>query len=141
MPSVLVLHILAVGLWLGCLATEIFFEKLMERDESARVFVSQLHDRVDRFVEGPAFVVTGVTGFILAQDTVWTPALIAKVGFGIAAILLNVWCVKIVVDRAAAAQEGRWPDWARIDRLQHKVGGLVAVLLVAATVTAIARLV
>jgi hypothetical protein len=141
MSSVLVLHILAVGIWLGCLATEIFFEKLMERDESARLFVSLLHDRVDRFVEGPAFVATGLTGFVLALDAAWTPVLIAKVGFGLAAILLNVWCVKIVVDRAVAAREGRWTDWAGIDRSQHKVGGLVAVLLIAATVTAIARVV
>ena len=140
MSFVLALHILAVGIWLGCLATEIFFEKLMERDESARLFVSLLHDRVDRFVEGPAFVVTGVTGLVLTQDAVWTPALIAKVVLGASAILLNVWCVKVVVDRAAAAGEGRWQDWVRVDHLQHKVGGLVTVLLIAAVAMAITRI-
>ena len=141
MRSLLVVHVLSVGLWLGCLATEIAFEKLMEADEAARGFVSALHDRVDRFVEGPAFVLTLVTGLMLAWDVTWTPGLVAKVGLGGAAIGLNVWCLKIVFDRADAAREGRDDGWRRIDALQHKVGAGVAILLVAATLVALGRLV
>ena len=141
MSLVLLVHILAVGIWLGCLATEIFFEKRMEAEAGARLFVSHLHDRVDRFVEGPAFVVTAATGAWLVRDATWTPLLAAKVGLGGAAILFNIWCLKIVFDRAAAASAGRWDDWAAIDRLQHKVGGLVTVLLIAAAVVALVRVV
>ena len=141
MSIVLLVHVLAVGLWLGCLATEIAFEKLMARDESARPFVSLLHDRVDRFVEGPAFVVTAITGAILVPGAAWTPTLVLKVALAAAAVLFNIWCLKIVFDRAAAASAGRWDDWAALDHVQHKVGGLVTLLLIAATVVALVRVV
>ena len=141
MSLLVVVHVLAVGLWLGCLATEIAFEKAMEGDVAARGFVSRLHDRVDRFVEGPAFVAVAVTGLALLPQAAWTMGLMVKIGLGAAAVLLNVWCVKIVFDRADAAREGRDDDWGRIDRLQHAVGGGVTVLLVAATIVAVARVV
>lgn len=141
MSPILVVHVLAAGLWLGCLATEIAFEKAMESDPTARDFVSRLHDRVDRWVEGPAFVVVAATGVWLALHAAWTPLLIAKVAIGATAVGLNVWCLKIVFDRADAARDGRQDDWRRIDDLQHRVGAGVAILLVLTTLVALARLV
>ncbi|MDK9695022.1 MAG: hypothetical protein OEL76_01365 [Siculibacillus sp.] len=141
MSSVLVVHILAAGLWLGCLATEILFEKAMAADAAVRGFVSELHDRVDRFVEGPAFVSTFASGAWLALDAVWTAALVAKVAAGLAAVGLNVWCLKIVLERADAARAGRWDEWERIDRRQHVVGTAVTLLSIAAAGLALARVV
>ncbi len=141
MSLLLVVHVLAAGLWLGCLATEIAFEKAMEGDPAARDFVSRLHDRVDRLVEGPAFVIVAATGLVMLPQAVWTTGLVVKIGLGGVAVLLNVWCLKIVFDRADAARQGCGADWERIDRLQHVVGGGVAVALVAAAIVAVARVV
>lgn len=139
MSFLVTVHVLAAGLWLGCLATEIVFEKAMAADTAARGFVSLLHDRVDRFVEGPAFVVAFASGVWLALDVAWTAALAVKVACGLAATGLNVWCLKIVFDRADAARDGRWAAWEAIDHRQHVVGTGVALLLVAAAGIALAR--
>ena len=133
MSALVLVHVLAVGVWLGCLATEIVFEKAAAGDEALRPFLSRLHDRVDRFVEGPAFVVTAASGLALWAGTTTTVLLAVKIAVAVATILLNVWCVRIVFDRDRAAREGRWADWGRIDHLQHKVGGGVAIGLVVAT--------
>lgn len=139
MSFLLVVHVLAAGLWLGCLATEIAFEKAMAVDAAARGFVSRLHDRVDRFVEGPAFVTVLASGLALLPQVALTPGLLIKIGLGGAAVVLNVWCLKIVFDRASAAREGRVADWERLDHLQHRVGGGVTLLLVAAVLVGLGR--
>ena len=134
-----VVHILAVGLWLGCLATEIAFEKAMAADAASRLWVSRLHDRVDRWIEGPVFVVVAVSGAVLALRTPLTPLLAVKIGLGVAAVAANVWCLRLVFDRRAAAEAGDWAAWAAIDRRQHAVGTAVTVLLLAATGVALVR--
>ena len=138
MSATLVIHVLAAGLWLGCLATEIAFEKAMATDPSARGFVSRLHDRVDRFVEGPAFVVVAASGaMLLAGGVVLDARMIVKIALGTAAVLANIWCLGLVLARARVARLDPTGDaWVATDRRQHLAGTVVTVLLLATTLAA-----
>ena len=49
-----------------------------------------------------------------------------KIGFGLVAIGTNIYCVRLVFRRAAAAASGQWQEFSRLDRLQHKLGAGVA---------------
>lgn len=135
-----VLHVLAAGIWLGCLATEIAFEKAMAADVSVRDWVSALHDRVDRWIEGPAFVVVAVTGLALSGGDGVTGWTLAHALVGAIAVAANVWCLAVVFSRARASNDGDVEAWFRADRMQHRLGTIVTVAMVAALVLAFARL-
>lgn len=133
------LHLVAVGVWLGCLATEIAFEKAMGTEAAIRQWVSALHDKVDRWVEGPAFVAVAISGAVLLGRTPWTPGLAIKVALGLGAVIANVWCLHLVLARQRAARAGIGPAWVDIDRRQHKWGTAVVVLLLATLLAAAIR--
>lgn len=135
----LVVHILAVGAWFGCVATEVAFERTMGSSEADRLRISTLHDLVDRYVEAPAFIIAALSGAVLSFNTIWTAGLVAKIGVGLVAVVANVWCMKLVFDRARAAKEGRFEDWVAIDHAQHKWGGVVALGLVVTIAIGILR--
>ena len=138
MSVTLMIHVLAAGIWLGCLATEIAFEKAMAADPSVRGFVSRLHDRVDRFVEGPAFVAVAASGaMLLVGGGALGTVMIVKIALGTGAVLANVWCLGLVLARAEAARHDPSGDaWIALDRRQHLAGTVVTVLVAAATLAA-----
>lgn len=58
--------------------------------------------------------------------------MLAKIACGLLAAAANVYCVVLVLRRAAAAGAGRWDEFARLDRRQHKFGALVLLGILAA---------
>jgi hypothetical protein len=133
MKSVLPLHLVSVGLWLGCVLTEALFERaLLGKGRDAEAILASLHKRVDLFVEIPAFVAVVITGAFMLPSAALTPAFIAKVGFGFVAVLANAYCVWLVFRRHAFSSAGDWASFARADQLQHKIGGVVLVCLLVA---------
>ena len=124
----LILHLVFVGLWLGCVLTEALFERaLLGKGRDKELLLAQLHQRVDIFVEIPAFVVVLVTGGFLLLNATPSVALVVKVGFGVLAIAANVFCVWLVFRRSAHASNGDWAAFERADHLQHKIGAVVLV--------------
>lgn len=120
------LHLLAVGLWLGCVLTEVLFERaLLAGGPEQHLSLARLHRRVDLVVEIPAFVLVLASGAFMLAAAVPGPLLQAKIGFGLLAVAANVGCVRLVLRRAAAADAGRWAEFARLDQLQHKLGAVV----------------
>jgi uncharacterized membrane protein YdfJ with MMPL/SSD domain len=101
------------------------FEHGGEAGAEARRLVSRAHWRSDRAVEIPAFVGVLVTGAIMAGSVPMTPLLATKIGFGLAAILVNVYCVLLVFRRLKAAEAGDDAAWAAIDARQHRFGAVV----------------
>ena len=55
-----------------------------------------------------------------------------KVGFGLLAIAANVYCVWLVFKRQAYASTGDWTAFEKADHLQHKIGAVVLVAILAA---------
>ncbi|MBI4987040.1 MAG: hypothetical protein HZC24_17265 [Rhodocyclales bacterium] len=134
MKSILLLtHIAAVGIWTGCVVTEALFERaLLGKGKPQELILVTLHKRVDLCVEIPAFTIVLVTGaFMVAGADIAQPFLV-KIGFGISAIVANIYCVWLVFRRAAAAHADRWDEFARLDHLQHKFGAVVLLAIIVA---------
>lgn len=129
----LVTHLSSVGIWLGCVLTEGLFERaLIGKGRPQELVLAQLHKRVDLFVEIPAFLVVLITGLAMLGSAGGTMLLYAKIGAGLTAIAANVYCVRLVFRRAAAAHRGKWDRFAEIDRRQHLHGAIVLLAIVAA---------
>ncbi len=122
----LVIHLVFIGVWLGCVLTEALFERALlgQGRDQERILV-RLHKRVDLMVEIPAFVIVLITGALMLSNATPSTALYAKIGFGLLAIAANSYCIWIVFRRARAANDGQWERFAHLDHLQHKVGALV----------------
>jgi hypothetical protein len=122
----LILHLLFVGIWLGCVLTEALFERaLLGKGRAQELILVVLHKRVDLLVEIPAFLVVLITGGLLLAGSGVGTLLQLKIGFALLAIAANVFCVWLVFLRARAAENGDWTTFAALDHLQHKFGAVV----------------
>jgi uncharacterized membrane protein len=124
----LMIHVAAAGLWLGCVLTEVLFERaLLDRGPEARRWLAGLHKRVDTWIEVPAFSVVVITGGLLlpVQGMPGSGLVQAKIAAGLLAVVANGWCVYLVLQRHTHAEAGRWADFERVDRQQHLVGAVV----------------
>lgn len=126
------LHLLSAGLWVGCVATELVFERLLAGQPAQQAALGELHRRVDWAVELPATALTLVTGLLLWRG-VPTDALLGwKMVAGAVAVLANLWCMRSVLQRARAGSAGDAAAWAAADHDQHRRGaGVVLGLLLA----------
>lgn len=129
---ILLIHILAIGIWLGCILVEAAFEHRLPKTETQQRAVADLHVIVDVWIETPAFLLVLVTGSLLLLDAPLGPALTWKVAISFAAVALNAWCVWLVFRRRALFRADRLAEAAKVDHLQHKAGGLLFVLILAA---------
>jgi hypothetical protein len=119
-------HLVFVGLWLGCVLTEALFERaLLGQGRGNELILARLHKRVDLFVEIPAFVMVLLTGGALLAQTAATPLLHTKVGFALVAIAANIYCVYLVFRRERFAANNQWADFEATDHKQHKFGAVV----------------
>jgi hypothetical protein len=132
--TLLSLHLLFAGIWIGCVLTEALFERvLLAGDRAAHLTLSSLHVRVDKYVEIPMIVGVLLTGAVLwSQGHRAGASFHLMAGAGLVAIAANLHCVGIVFKRHRAALAGNWPEFDRLDHLQHKVGGVVLAGLVVA---------
>jgi hypothetical protein len=130
--TVLLVHLVFVGVWLGCVLTEALFERALlgQGREQERILVG-LHKRVDLWIEIPAFAGVLISGGLLLSQATWNATLQAKIVLGLVAIAANIYCVGLVFRRAKAADSGDWSRFEALDHLQHKWGAvvLVAILL------------
>lgn len=142
MPAWLsLLHASLAALWLGCVLTEVFFERtLLAAGPAQHRLLAQLHRRVDLWLELPALLGVAVTGGLLLAGRSGTDALLGwKLAAGIAAVACNLYCVVLVLRRAACAEAGDATGFARLDRAQHRWGAGVLVALLAALTLALLR--
>lgn len=133
-------HLAAAGLWLGCVCTEVVFERALASDP---LRLAQLHRRVDAAVELPACLVvllTGLAMLTLRGRAPWDAWLAAKIALGAVALAANAMCARLVWRRATCAQAGDTQGFATADRRQHRWGAVVLAGLVAALALGLRRL-
>ena len=131
-PSLLLIHLLALGIWLGCILTEAAFEHTLPKDEIFERAVARLHVLVDVWIETPAFVVVLVSGALMLADSPGDTTFQIKVALGLVAVAINVWCVWLVFRRRALFERGEHAAARVVDNLQHKAGGVLLAVILAA---------
>lgn len=133
------LHLLAAGIWLGCVLVEVAFERALAEPSDYRLVLANLHDEVDKIVEIPAFSVVLLTGTImlgnlLANGATISGLLLTKIAIGITTVLINIYCARLVFERKRLAEEGDDAGYQLIDDKQHKWGALVLIGVVTAMI-------
>ena len=89
MTLLLFIHLLAIGVWTGCVLTEVVCEIGQKNALFKDNYIASLHWNIDKFVELPAILVALITG-VLMLDTAPNDAVISfKVIAGLAAVCLN----------------------------------------------------
>ncbi len=126
----LLLHILALGVWFGCIATETVFEHTTGTVPGMEEAIARLHVKVDLWIETPAFTAVLATGAWLYSTTPVTPMFTAKIWIGVAAIAVNVICVWLVFARDRAYAARKRGHALQLDHWQHKAGGLQVLLII-----------
>ncbi|MGJ4952072.1 hypothetical protein [Bradyrhizobium sp. HKCCYLS20291] len=124
------LHIMSLGIWIGCILTEAAFEHMTGKIHP--VAIARLHVAVDTYVETPAFLAVLATGIGLLASANPSPVFWVKIGIGLIAILTNVACVGLVIARDRAFRRDAVADARLMDRWQHRLGGVLALMIVAA---------
>ncbi len=137
---ILIAHLLLAGVWLGCVLTEVFFERaLLGQGHVPEQILARLHKRVDMAVELPAFVLLTCLGMLLLRDATLDVLLAVKIACATVAVLANIWCIRLVFQRAAAAEAADWARFRRLDHQQHKVGAVVLLGILLALAIGLAR--
>ena len=131
--TVLLIHLVFIGIWLGCLLTEALFERALlgQGPYQERILVG-LHKRVDVWIEIPAFIGVLISGAVLLGEAVWSPVLLLKIMCGLIAMAANVYCVGLVFRRAQAVDAGDGATFKALDHRQHQWGAVVLVGLLLA---------
>ncbi|GAA5315137.1 MAG: hypothetical protein AseanaTS_03410 [Candidatus Pelagadaptatus aseana] len=125
--AILFFHLLAVGIWAGCIAIEVVCELGQKHAGVAENYIATLHWNIDRFVEIPAIIVTLATGILLYQNVAATPLLQYKIYAGAAAIVLNSVAAYTVYRRYQAFAVQDESRYLYFHRLHERVGiGCVA---------------
>jgi hypothetical protein len=95
-----VIHLVVLSLWGGVVATEAVIEIYPFRERALHPATIRFHYWIDLLVELPLVLAVIATGVALAVSLDrLTPLHVVKLGFGAAAITVNLVCIAIVVRR------------------------------------------
>jgi hypothetical protein len=104
--GLLLLHLVGIGVWMGCVAVEILIEVRRSNSTEQHFDTAALHQQIDLLVEVPALLLVACTGVAMLMEAKLTALLIIKVVFAVVAIISNAVCVWIVFKRQQATKIG-----------------------------------
>lgn len=106
MSVLLVIHLIALGIWIGVVGAEFAIEFDGMRDEKSRIRASKMHYQTDIWIEIPAFTTVLVTGLLMLTESHFSGVFLYKVIFAVLAIAFNLICVYAVWKRRHYALRG-----------------------------------
>lgn len=106
MHFVQTLHVLFVGIWLGCVGVEFILENAPRFYPELKRIVPALHYKIDQYVELPTVMGVLVSGFWVVRMQPFSKWLAIKVIAGLIAVLANLLCWIPVSRRKQAAERG-----------------------------------
>jgi hypothetical protein len=100
-------HLIMLSLWGGVVATEAVIELYPFRQRELHAATIRFHYWIDLLVELPLVlaVITSGVALLWLTDPV-TPLHFLKVGFGGAAVAVNLFCIVVVVRRGRRLERG-----------------------------------
>ncbi len=134
MPLVLFIHLIAIGIWAGCVATEIVCEIGQKNMAYKQSYIAKLHWEIDKYVEIPAILVCTITGVIMLQNVIWSPILITKVAAGVLAVLFNSIAAYTVYMRYHYFTKDNESGYIKYHKLHERIGIVCVLAIVVALV-------
>ena len=123
MNAILFIHLITIGIWAGCVATEAVLEIVLEKQPPHESGLALIHAKIDRFVEIPAIAVALATGgHMLHQQTSWDSLLIAKVSLGMSAVVLNTIAAFTVQRRLQCLKVNDMAGYELFNRWHERIG-------------------
>lgn len=122
MPALLFIHLIAIGIWAGCVATEAVLELALGHQPPQHSGLAALHAKIDRYVEIPAIVVALLTGGAMLHHASWDALLMAKVTLGASAVVLNTVAAFTVHRRLQCLQAQDMAGYARFHTWHERIG-------------------
>lgn len=102
-----VAHLVFLGLWGGAVLVELVIELHARGMASREPVAAELHFWIDLLIELPLLLAVLVTGFALtARQPAFSGLLLAKIALGLTAILANLICVGVVIQRRREVRRG-----------------------------------
>lgn len=100
MTSLSIAHLILVSLWGGVVLAETVLELGFQRNTQNLPLLARIHFWIDCLIELPILVGVLVTGIWLAsQRFPWGHLLQIKMGAGLIAVFINLYCVTQVIQR------------------------------------------
>ena len=99
MSLVLVVHLIALGIWIGVVGAEFAIEFDGMKDDESYIRASKMHYTTDIWVEIPAFTTVLITGLMMLDESHLAGMFLYKVIFAVLAIIFNIVCVVAVFKR------------------------------------------
>lgn len=99
MGLILIIHLIALGIWIGVVGAEFAIEFDGMKDDESYIRASKLHYITDIWVEIPAFTTVLVTGLLMVNENYLSGVFLYKIIFALLAITFNVICVYAVFQR------------------------------------------
>jgi len=132
MEPLLFAHLIAAGIWAGCVATEVVLELALKHVPPNTSPLAALHAKIDRFVELPAILISAVTGAALLERASFDLLLGIKVVFGVSAVVMNLVAAFTVDRRLKCLQAGDMAGYARFNVWHERVGVICILSIVGA---------
>ena len=132
MSSILFIHLLAIGIWVGCVATEVVCEFDQKHAKLNESYIAALHWKIDKYVEIPALSITCLTGLVMLPGNTWTLLISIKMLAGVSAAILNTVAAYTVYQRYKYFSLKDEEKYLRYHKLHEHIGvGCVLSLAVA----------
>jgi len=132
MTLTLFIHLIAIGIWAGCVATEVVCELEQKHVKFKDSYIASLHWSIDKFVEIPVIFIAAITGYLMLNGVVFDSLLTVKVSAGVLAIIFNLIASYSVYKRYKCLVADNEAGYLKYDLIHERIGvGCVLFILVA----------
>lgn len=122
MTLILFIHLIAIGVWAGCVATEVVCELEQKHVKFKESYIASLHWSIDKFVEIPAIIITGITGYLMLDDVVFDSIITLKISAGVLAIAFNSAAAYSVYKRYKCLIANDEEGYLKYDLMHERIG-------------------
>ncbi len=124
MSLILIIHLIALGIWIGVVGAEAAIEFDGMNDDESYIRASKLHYITDIWVEIPAFTTVLASGMLMVNESHLSGVFLYKIIFALLAIMFNLICVYAVFKRRKCAISSDLVGMKSAETVM-KVGGLI----------------
>jgi len=132
----LIIHLIALGIWIGVVGAEFAIEFYGMKDDESYINASKMHYTTDIWVEIPAFTTVLITGLLMLNESHLSGVFLYKIIFSLLAIFFNMVCVYAVFQRRKFALSADIDGMKSTDAAM-KIGGLIIPTFIIAFLLAI----